>query len=137
MSLFKSSREKSTKQLMGIDAITGHSLTTRQGDLVFFIIAPTNISVLPEDSIEARINALLNIIRGVDGIELMATDSMQSFEPNKRFYREWLSAPYILLYYTEQHVAPLPVPNQIRAAGPNASFVCAGYATCFMQPCSR
>ena len=90
MSIFGNSREKSTKQLMGVDTITDHSLTTRQGDLVFFIIAPTNISVLPEDSIEARINALLNIIRGGDGMELMATDSMQSFEPNKRFYRERL-----------------------------------------------
>ena len=42
-----------TRALMGIDALTGHSIETPMGELVFYIIQPTNIGVLPESSITA------------------------------------------------------------------------------------
>lgn len=83
-------KKESTQELLGIEAITDYGMSTKQGELVFFSVAPTNLSVLPADSIDARINALLNIIKGYDGIEMIATDSMQSFEYNKRFYRDRL-----------------------------------------------
>ena len=83
-------KKESTQELLGIEAITDYGISTKQGELVFFAVAPTNLSVLPADSIDARINALLNIIKGYDGIEMIATDSMQSFEYNKRFYRDRL-----------------------------------------------
>ena len=83
-------KKESTQELLGIEAITDYGISTKQGELVFFSVAPTNLSVLPGDSIDARINALLNIIKGYDGIEMIATDSMQSFEYNKRFYRDRL-----------------------------------------------
>ena len=38
----------STRDLMGIRDITEYSIGTKLGDLVFFIIKPTNISVLPD-----------------------------------------------------------------------------------------
>ena len=83
-------KKESTQEMLGIEAITDYGISTKQGELVFFSVAPTNLSVLPADSIDARINALLNIIKGYDGIEMIATDSMQSFEYNKRFYRDRL-----------------------------------------------
>lgn len=83
-------KKESTQELLGIEAITNYGIGTKQGELVFFSVAPTNLSVLPADSIDARINALLNIIKAYDGIEMIATDSMQSFEYNKRFYRDRL-----------------------------------------------
>ena len=78
-------KKESTQELLGIEAITDYGISTKQGELVFFSVAPTNLSVLPADSIDARINALLNIIKGYDGIEMIATDSMQSFEYNNAF----------------------------------------------------
>ena len=54
-------KKASTRQLMGIDDITGHSLVTPHGELVFFMIKPTNISVLSDSSIGARIYALMNV----------------------------------------------------------------------------
>jgi len=63
-------REKaSTRQLMGIDGITAHSLVTPHGELVFFMIKPTNISVLSESSVGARIYALMNVLKGIAEIE--------------------------------------------------------------------
>ena len=60
-------KKESTQELLGIEAITDYGISTKQGELVFFSVAPTNLSVLPADSIDARINALLNIIKGYDG----------------------------------------------------------------------
>ena len=43
----KDKRRQSTQQLMGIKKITDYCITTDAGDLVFYVIKPTNISVLP------------------------------------------------------------------------------------------
>ena len=81
----------STRQLMGIEEIKDYCIATRMGNLVFFIIKPTNISVLPDSSISARIYALLNVVKGQAEIEMLALNSKESFERNKDFYRERLS----------------------------------------------
>ena len=79
--------EQSTRQLMGIDNITDYSIATRMGDLVFFAVKPTNISVLPDAGVSARIYALLNVVKGQAEIEMLALNSSESFEDNKNFYR--------------------------------------------------
>ena len=77
----------STKELIGISDITDYCLSTRQGDLVFFIIKPTNISVLPDASVSTRIYSLLNVIKGQAEVEMLAMNSKESFEDNKNYYR--------------------------------------------------
>ena len=83
----KDTREQSTRQLMGIDDITDYGIATRMGDLVFFAVKPTNISVLPDSGVSARIYALLNVVKGQAEIEMLALNSSESFEDNKNFYR--------------------------------------------------
>ena len=73
----------STRQLMGITDITSHSLVTGYGELVFFMIKPTNISVLSEGSINARIYALMNVLKGIAEIEMLCLNSRENFEDNK------------------------------------------------------
>ena len=84
----KDAREQSTRQLMGIDDFTDYGIATRMGNLVFFAIKPTNISVLPGPGVGARIYALLNVIKGQAEIEMLALNSKESFENNKEFYRQ-------------------------------------------------
>ena len=84
----KDVREQSTRQLMGIDDFTDYGIATRMGNLVFFAIKPTNISVLPGSGVGARIYALLNVIKGQVEIEMLALNSKESFENNKDFYRQ-------------------------------------------------
>ena len=84
----KENAAQSTRQLMGIDGIKDYCIATRMGDLVFFIIKPTNISVLSDSSISARIYALLNVVKGQAEIEMLALNSKESFEQNKNFYQE-------------------------------------------------
>ena len=82
----KKEGSQSTRQLMGIEDIKDYCIATRMGDLVFFIIKPTNISVLPDSGVTARIYALLNVVKGLAEIEMLAINSKESFEDNKRFY---------------------------------------------------
>jgi len=54
-----------TRQLINTKAVSDHSLATYRGDeLVYFIIKPTNISVLSEASVSARIYALMTVLKG-------------------------------------------------------------------------
>ena len=74
----KDKSAQSTRQLMGIDSVKDYCIATRMGDLVFFIIKPTNISVLPDSSISARIYALLNVVKGQAEIEMLALNSKEN-----------------------------------------------------------
>lgn len=85
----KQAREKaSTRQLIGAEAVTEYSLVTHgHGELVYFIVKPSNISVLSEASVGARIYALMTVLKGVAEIEMLCLNSRESFEDNKRFLR--------------------------------------------------
>ena len=82
-------REKaSTRQLIGARAVTDYSLVTYgQGELVYFMVRPSNISVLSEASVGARIYALMTVLKGVAEIEMLCLNSRESFEDNKQFLR--------------------------------------------------
>lgn len=78
----------STRQFIGAKEITDYSLVTYgQGELVYFIVKPTNISVLFESSVGARIYALMTVLKGVAEIEMLCLNSRESFEDNKRFLK--------------------------------------------------
>ena len=77
-----------TRQLIGIDEITDSGLQTSHGRLVFFAIKPTNLSVQPPDAVSSRIYALMTVLKGQAEIEMLALNSKESFEDNKRHYRQ-------------------------------------------------
>ena len=81
-------KRASTRQMIGAKAITDYSLVTYgQGELVYFIVKPSNISVLSEASIGARIYALMTVLKGVAEIEMLCLNSRESFENNKQFLK--------------------------------------------------
>ena len=78
----------STRQLMNTRRITEYSLETYDGDeLVYFMIRPTNLSVLSESSVGARVYALMNVLKGVAEIEMLCLNSRENFDENKGFLR--------------------------------------------------
>lgn len=83
----KQAREKaSTRQLIGAKAITDYSLITYgEGELVYFMVRPSNLSVLSETNVGARIYALMTVLKGVAEIEMLCLNSRESFEDNKQF----------------------------------------------------
>lgn len=80
-------QHQSTRQLMGITRITEHGVSTSNGDYVFFMVRPDNLSVLSEDAIRQRVGNLSNLLGNRDEVTLMALDSRASFQNNKLFYQ--------------------------------------------------
>ncbi len=80
----------STRQLLGISKITDQSLVTEKGELVFFMLKPTNISVLSDSNISGRINALMNVLKGLTEVEMLCLNSRENFEENKIFLKNRL-----------------------------------------------
>ena len=84
----KDKRRQSTQQLMGVKKITDYCITTDAGDLVFYVIKPTNISVLPAGAVSAKIRALQNTLSAQAGVELLAMISRESFNATCLFYHD-------------------------------------------------
>lgn len=80
----------STRQLMGIKELTDHGVKTAGGELVFYLIAPDNLSVLSEEGVRQRVLALSNLLRASTELTVVALDSRESFQHNKDWYRQRL-----------------------------------------------
>lgn len=80
--------KQSTRQLMGIDRLTEHGVLTPRGELVFFLVQPDNLSVLPTEEIRGRVRALSELLRGVGTITLRALDSRETYTQNQGRYTE-------------------------------------------------
>lgn len=85
----KTARQKQyTRQISNTKGITEYSLLTyRDDELVYFIIKPTNISVLSEESVSARIYALMTVLKGMAELEFLCLNSRENFEDNKQFLK--------------------------------------------------
>ena len=83
---------QSTRQLLDILGITEYSLQTGHGELVFFSVKPTNISVLSDASVAARIYALMTVLQGLAEVEFLCINSRENFEDNKSFLRLCIDA---------------------------------------------
>lgn len=82
-------REQSTRELMGIKELTDYSIRIdRNEELVLFLIQPSNLSVLSEESLSARIYGLMTVLKGITEIEMMCLNSRENFEDNKRYLKK-------------------------------------------------
>ena len=79
----KKQQNQSTRQLLGIEGITEYSLKTAFSEAVFFSIKPSNISVMSEAGLSAKIYSLMNVLKGLTEIEVLCVNSRESFEGNK------------------------------------------------------
>ena len=79
----KQQQNQSTRQLLGIEGITEYSLKTASNEAVFFSIKPSNISVMSEASLSAKIYSLMSVLKGLTEIEILCVNSCESFEDNK------------------------------------------------------
>lgn len=80
--------KKSTRQLVGIENITPGSIQTGTEELFFYLVQPNNLNVLSEQGVRGRVTALLNILKSMAEVELLALDTRESFQDNRDFYRQ-------------------------------------------------
>ena len=83
----KKRKGRSTQELMGIQNFTRYGLATNRGELLFFLVSPTNISVLSHTNIEIKIRHLMMVLSAIPDIEITCTDSCECFDDNQAYLR--------------------------------------------------
>ena len=88
----KKKKGRSTQELMGIQNFTRYGLATSRGELLFFLVSPTNISVLSHTNIEIKIRHLMMVLSAIPDIEITCTDSCECFDDNQAYLQGRLHA---------------------------------------------
>ncbi len=87
----KKKKGRSTQDLVGIKTFTKYGLETTKGELLFYLVSPTNISVLSYVNIEIKIRHLMMVLSAIPDIEITCTDSSECFDDNKAYLHDRLS----------------------------------------------
>ena len=78
----KKRRGQSVQDLIGIKRFTKYGLLTNKGEMLFFLVAPTNISVLSRANIDIKIHHLTEVLSTIPNIEIICTDASECFDSN-------------------------------------------------------
>lgn len=81
----KQKKGSSVQDLLGIKTFTRYGLSTTSGELVFYLVSPTNISVLSGTNIEIKVRHLMMVLSAHPDVEIVCTDSRECFDDNKAF----------------------------------------------------
>ena len=84
----KKRKGHSVQDLMGVKTFTKYGLGTNKGELLFYQVAPTNISVLSHINIEIKIRHLMMVLSSIPDIEITCTDSSECFDDNKAYLHD-------------------------------------------------
>lgn len=76
---------RSSQELIGIKTFTKYGLSTNRGELLYYLVSPTNISVLSRANIEIKIRHLMMVLSAIPNIEIACTDSCECFDDNKNY----------------------------------------------------
>lgn len=87
----RKNNKNTVQELIGIDTFSKRGLKTKNGELVYFVISPTNISVLSNENIQTKIWHLMQVLSAQPNIEITCLDSCERFDDNKTFMLERLS----------------------------------------------
>ena len=80
----------SVQELIGIKSFSEYGLSTTKGELLFFLVSPTNISVLSSTNIEIKVRHLMMVLSALPDIEITCTDSSECFDDNKNYLKKRL-----------------------------------------------
>ena len=82
----KKKSENTVQDLIGIETFTKRGIKTAHGELVYYLISPTNISVLSKENIEIKIWHLMQVLSAQPNIEISCIDSCERFDDNKNYW---------------------------------------------------
>ena len=76
----------STQELLGVKSFSRNGIQKDgHGELVYFMITPTNISVLSRVSIGQKVHHLMQLLSAQPDIEIVCTDARENFDDNKLY----------------------------------------------------
>ena len=86
----KKRKGNSVQDLIGVKTFSKYGLKTNKGELLFYLVAPTNISVLSHTNIEIKVRHLMMVLSSIPDIEIACTDSSECFDDNKAYLHDRL-----------------------------------------------
>jgi len=86
----KKKSDNGTQQLIGLKSFSRNGVMTTNGELVFFMVAPTNISVLSQVSIGVKVRHLMQLLTAQPDIDIVCLDDCECFEDNKEYLMQRL-----------------------------------------------
>ncbi len=81
-------RGNSTRELLGIRHFTQNGLRTDHGEIVFFRVQPTNLSVLSGEAVAEKVRRLTQLLSVRPELEIFCADARENYEQVKLALRE-------------------------------------------------
>ena len=75
----------SVQELLGIRSFSRYGLLTDHGELLFFAVSPTNISVLSAENIQLKIQKLQMVLSSIPQITIVCKDAAERFDANMAY----------------------------------------------------
>lgn len=76
----------STQTLLGVKSFSRNGVMTNgHGELVYFSVRPTNISVLSRISIGQKVRHLMQLLSAQPDMEIVCSDARENFDDNKTY----------------------------------------------------
>ncbi len=82
-------RNISTQALLGVKGFSRNGIQTNgHGEIVFYLVSPTNISVLSRVAVAQKIKHLMTLLSAQPDLEIVCIDARENFDDNKLYLDE-------------------------------------------------
>lgn len=75
----------SVQTLVGVKTFSEYGIVTARGEMLFFHVMPSNISVLSSTAVENKIRQLTLVLSAIPDIGVLCLDSSECFDENKAY----------------------------------------------------
>lgn len=77
---------QSTQEMLGVKSFSRNGIQTMgHGEVIFFLVKPTNISVLSRVSVGQKVKQLMQLITVQPDMEIVCLDARENFDDNKLY----------------------------------------------------
>ena len=81
----KNKNGASVQTLLGVKTFSEYGIVTTRGEMLFFHVMPSNISVLSSTAVENKIRQLTLVLSAIPDIGVLCLDSSECFDENKAY----------------------------------------------------
>ena len=75
----------SVQTFVGVKTFSEYGIVTARGEMLFFFVTPSNISVLSSTAVENKIRQLTLVLSAIPDIGVLCLDSSECFDENKAY----------------------------------------------------
>ena len=81
----KNKNGASVQTLLGVKTFSEYGIVTTRGEMLFFHVTPSNISVLSSAAVESKVRQLTLVLSSISDIGILCLDSSECFDENKAY----------------------------------------------------